>query len=245
MTVLDLITEAFAEIGVYAQGEVPSAADANFAMSKLNRMLDAWNAQKLYVYVVDFANYTLVPGLIPHTIGPSGATYTVAQRPVRIEAANVIQNAGLSQVNTPLNIRPIEFWQGMTVPNVSTSIPTDLYYAADWPNGKMYIWPVPTVAYGLQLWTWKVLSEFTALTALISFPPGYRDMLAYSLAVALAPSFGKSVPVELLVLMKMAKDAVFGLNSVSPRILTTDTGIPDASYAGLPSFNWKIGSSSR
>lgn len=242
MTVLDLITEALAEIGAYAQGEVPTAADAQFALSKLNRMLDAWNAQRLFVYTTTFAQYTLVPNLAPHTIGPTG-TYVVAQRPVKIEAANVLLNNSVPYVKSPINIRNDQFWQNQPVPNVTSSIPTDLYYSPAWPNGQLYFWPVPTTAYGVELWYWQLLSEFADLTTIVSFPPGYRDVLAYQLAVSMCPAFGKAASSELIALTKIARDAVFQNNCDAPSIATTDSGIPDQNYKNLPSFNYKTGSS--
>lgn len=240
-TVLDIITDSLSEIGSYAQGEVPSAADAQFALRKLNRMLDAWNARRLMIYTTTFAQYTLVPGLIPHTIGPSGATYTVSQRPVRIEAANIILNNVVPYVKSPLNIRNDQFWENQPVPTITTTLPTDLYYSPAWPNGQLYIWPVPTVAYGLELWYWQVISQFAALTDTVSFPPGYQNAIVYSLAVEMANAFGKQVSGSLATLANNAFNYIFGNNSDSPQIATTDSGIPDCGGKQLPSFNWRTG----
>ena len=73
MTALDIITAALQEINVVAQGEPAQSGDAAFALGKLNRLLDAWAARKAYVWAVSFPTFTLVPGLLPHTIGPMGA----------------------------------------------------------------------------------------------------------------------------------------------------------------------------
>jgi hypothetical protein len=244
MTVLDLITLAFAEIGAYAQGEVPSAADAQFALQKLNNMLDSWNAQRLKVYTTIFAQYTLVPGLQPATIGPSGATYTVAQRPVRIDAANILLNNVVPYVKSPLNIRNDQFWQNNPVPTIGTTLPTDLYYSPAWPNGQLYLWPIPTVAYGLELWSWQLLSEYSALTTIVTLPPGYRNAIIYSLAVELSNAFGKAVSTSLGVLAMNAINYIQMNNADSPIIATTDSGIPSSSRKQIPSFNWRTGSSS-
>ena len=64
-TVLDVISNALTEINALAQGETASAGDSSFALSKLNRMLDQWNARELYVYTVRFDEYTLTPNLQP------------------------------------------------------------------------------------------------------------------------------------------------------------------------------------
>lgn len=244
MTVLDLITQSFAEIGAYAQGEVPTAADAQFALIKLNNMLDSWNAQRLKVYTTIFTQYTLVPNLQPHTIGPTGATFTIAQRPVRIDAANILlTNITPPYIKVPLNIRNDQWWQNQRVPSITTSLPTDLYYAPSWPNGQLYFWPIPTVALGVEIWSWTLLLEFTALTQIVSFPPGYRSALIYSLAVELANAFGKTVTPSLAELTRRGFDYIHMNNADSPLISTTDSGIPNYNTRHLPSFNWKTGSS--
>ena len=33
------------------------------------------------------------------------------------------------------------------VPTLTGTIPTDLYYEPDWPNGSCFLWPVPTIAW--------------------------------------------------------------------------------------------------
>jgi hypothetical protein len=71
-TALDIVTSALQEINVVAQGEAPAQGDAAFALSKLNDLLDEWAARKVYIYDVSFPTFTLVPGLLPHTIGPAG-----------------------------------------------------------------------------------------------------------------------------------------------------------------------------
>lgn len=243
MTVLDLIQEALAEIGAYAQGETPSAADAQFALSKLNRMIDAWMAQRLFVYNLDFTQFTLVPSLTPHTIGPVGATFTVAKRPVRIEAANIVLTNVSPSVLSPLNIRNDQWWQANRVPGVTTTLPTDLYYSPTWPNGSLYFWPIPTVAYGVQLWLWNNIAEYSSLVTVVSLPQGYRSALVYSLAEELCPSFGKQLSPSLATLATKSREIVKSPNSMSPNIATMDFGMPDVNYSNLPSFNWLTGSS--
>lgn len=243
MTVLDLITAALQEIGAYAQGETVGANDAAFALQKLNRMIDGWNAQRLFVYNINFATYTLVPGLNPHTIGPSGATYTVVQRPVRIEAANIVLNNVTPSVKTPLNLRDDQWYAKLPVPSITTTIPTDLYYSPAWPNGQLYLWPVPATNYLLELWTWVIISQYASYVTIVSLPPGYFDALAYSLAENLAPSFGKQPGLLLVELARKSREVIKSPNSMSPSICTVDYGMPNENYKNLPSYNWRSGGS--
>jgi len=239
--VLDVISNALIEISALAQGETAPAGDSSFALSKLNRMLDQWNARELYVYTVRFDEYTLTPNLQPHTIGSSSATFTVTQRPIEIRSANIILNDVTPTVNTPLNIRDADWWSSLTVPDLSTTLPTDLYYAPKWPNGEIYLWPIPTIAYGLQLNTWTVLGGFSGLAETFDLPPGYEEAITLSLAESLGPGFGANQNLMLSDLARKARAIIQGVNSEAPRISSRDSGVPTGGPP-TPYFNYRSGS---
>lgn len=244
VTALDLIKEALMEIGVYSQGETPSAADAAFGLSKLNRALDSWNAKKLNLYNVEFNSYTLVPSLQPHTIGPTGATFTVAQRPVRIENAAIILTTSSPSVRCPLNIRNDDWWANLRVRDILTTLPTDLYYSPSWPNGSLFLWPVPTTAYGIELETWTALGQIANLTTPISLPPGYQDAITYTLALTLCPAFAKQPDPILEVAWQKAMQIIQSVNSTAPLMSTRDFGMPKAGPV-TPYFNYLTGGFTR
>lgn len=236
-TAADVIKNALMEMGAYSQGETPSAEDSAFALSKLNRLLDSWNAKKLNVYCMNFTSYTITPSLQPHTIGSSGGTFTVTQRPVKIEAANLILNNVSPSVRVPLEIRDADWWAGNQSQGVSSQIPTDLYYAPAWPLGKIYLWPVPTYAFGLELETWELLTQLASGTT-FTMPPGYEDAVTYSLAESLCPAFGKQIDPVLAMQAQKARALIQGLNSNAPRISTRDSGVPGG-RGGM--YNWRTG----
>lgn len=68
-TVNDILTNAFLEAGIIAAGEPLAARDSNFGLSKFNRLQDTWNAQKLYIYSYNFAQYNMIAGKNPQAIG--------------------------------------------------------------------------------------------------------------------------------------------------------------------------------
>lgn len=243
-TALDVVTQALQEINSVAQGETAQAGDAQFALQKFNRMLDEWAAQEKYVYSKTFTEYILTPNLQPHTIGPSGATFTVTQRPVRIENANIILNTNNPATNIPLNLRDDDWWSKVRVPGVTSTVPTDLYYSTDWPNGSIYLWPVPTFAYGLQLETWALLNQVPALSSVLNLPPGYLNAIITSLAERLCGPFGMQVSPTLAMEAKNARVAIQGNNLSSPRAMTLDAGMPDQASRRNGSgggFNWITG----
>lgn len=242
MTAQDIITNALMEIGAYAPGESLSAADANFGLGKLNDILDEWAARKAFAYNVAFQQFTLTPGHAPHLIGPGlGAPdFAVVQRPVRIEGATIIINSGPAAVDVPINVsRDADWWNGQRVKSLQSSIPTDLYYSPDWPNGALNFWPVPNTNYGVRLEMWGLLSQFVNLTDTFSLPPAYRQALTLTLAEYLAAPFGTQASPLLLGRAMKAREALQKNNLKSPKTSSTDVGVPGQKRTG---FNWTTGS---
>jgi len=85
----DIITAAMMELGMLAANEFPSAADSQWALQKLQRIIDRYNARLPMVYNVNFALFTLPAGSNPFYIGP-GAQFDVNQRPVSIPSIGLI-----------------------------------------------------------------------------------------------------------------------------------------------------------
>jgi len=239
-TANDVIKQAMLEIGAIDPNETPSAGELNTGLSKLNRLLDGWDADGRYVYSQEFTQYTLIPGLQPHTIGPASATFTVAQRPVKILNANIILNNNpQNPVRSPLYLRDDDWWSNKRAYAVAGALPTDLYYSPGWPNGALYLWIVPTVAYPLELETWTLLGQLQPADK-FSLPPGYLDAVVYSLAFALCPSFQTQPSAALVALQQKAVARIFGPNTAAPLIGTRDAGMPNARRQ-RPYFNWRSG----
>jgi hypothetical protein len=239
LTTRAVITQSLQDLGILAANEALSASDADFALQKLARLIDNWNAEREAVYVDRFETFTLTPSLSPHTIGPTAATWTATQRPVSIEAANLIL-PGSPAVRTTINLRDVQWYEGQSVPDLETTIPTDLYYAPTWPNGSLYFWPIPTAAYDVELQTRIVLAEL-ALDDTFTMPPGYRDAITLTLAEELAPSYGQQIPERLALSAQQARARIFANNDQPRRISTADAGMPSGGGKGSY-FNYRSGS---
>jgi len=237
MTVRDLVTEAAQELGIVAAGETLAAADAELFVQRLIWLFDSWNAERAGVYADRLTTHTLTPSLQPHTIGPSG-TFTVSQRPVSIDGANLVLTNVTPNVYVPIAIRDIEWFRELPAPTLEASIPTDLYYEAGWPNGSLYLWPVPTTAYGLELQTRIVLSALT-LADTFTMPPGYREAVTLTLAEKCARPFGRPVADDLRIEAMRARGRVFANNDETPRLCTVDAGMPAG--GGGSTFNYRTG----
>lgn len=226
------LTAALAEIRVARAGDVVNPDDMDLALTIFNEYLDALNAEDRALYTTQFATYVLTPALQPHTIGVTAdnPTWAIATaRPVEIIRADLIIS---STVRQPIAIRDNAWWMNVRVPTVASSIQTDLMYSADWPNGSIYFWPVPTTAYSVLLEVNTLLAQ-VALTDTFTLPPGYQQALRLSVAELMAPAFGQQVSAQTRAAAAEARDRVWGNNIAIPTLVTRDGGMPGGQSGGF------------
>ena len=180
-TALDICTDAAIEVGLISPGEVLDGDTGQWILRKLNYLINYWAAGEQYVYSKQFLLYTLVPNLSPHTIGPGGpdsnppnnqipATFPLDARPVLLESAAVVLSQGGTDIDVPIPVEDDDWWAQNRIKNLTSTIPTHVYYSEDWPNGSLYFWPIPTVANQVRLEVWTPLREFQAINDPIGGP---------------------------------------------------------------------------
>lgn len=253
--VLQIITDAFIEMGACAPGELPSPEEQQWGFRKFNYLTDTWAALQAFVYSYAFTVYDVQPAISPVLIGPSAVANISTngkQRPVRIESAALLLNesSSVGVVDLPLNIRDRAWWANNQVKQIQTDVPTDLFYDPTYPDGSLYFWPVLNVTGQLRLQTWETVSQFTSIQDPIGgpggpgiMPQGFRNAFMLTLAEELCPGANRPVPVALEEKARKARQAVFGNNIKSPRMATQDSGMPRAgAKSGTRSdFNWATG----
>lgn len=233
----DYTTEALRELGVIGAVDAPAPEDSALMLGIMNRILDDWNADKKGVYAWDFLAFTLTPNLSPHTIGPTG-TFVVNSRPQQIVGASLVLNNVTPNVSCDIRIVDSQWWQGQTIPDLATSIPTDLFFDPQWPNGNLYFWPVPTVAYGVQLQVPILLNQVTLIST-ISLPPGYHSALVLTMAEQGANSLKVDLSPVTAMQARRARARIFDANDETPALVTRDAGIPQSGETGSrTSFNY-------
>ena len=228
VTFRTIATDVLKEIGAISIGETPEAAVIQDVLAKIQTVLNNWNADRRAVYATAFPEFTLVPNLSPHTIGPTGATFTVTQRPVSLDGCNLILNTSPTPIFMPIDVRDHQWWLGQTIPGITTSYPTDVYYQPDWPNGKLFFWPVPTSAYGVQLMVRVLLNDVPTLDTTFSLPPGYQDAITMTSAEDCLTLFPAAAPGVADMIEKKAREArsrIFDNNDQPLRLQTADAGM--------------------
>lgn len=242
VTALSLINGAAQEIGALASGESLPADDQAWVLLKLQRLIDTYNAKRTMIFNVGFTQFTLLANHSPHLIGPTG-DFAVNQRPVEIPSIGLQLLSSTPLVEFPLTMRDQDWWANQAVKNLTSTLPTDFYYSADWPNGSIYFWPIPTQVNKVLIQSRTVISEVATYASSFSMPPGYWNLIIYELAIEIAPSFVRPVGPDLRERYQRALNAVTTNNISSPRGSTLDAGMPGGNRGG--GFNYYTGGPSK
>jgi hypothetical protein len=188
MTGLDVVVAILKKLGVLASGETPSANEANDALAEINRMMDGWSTQSLTIPATIEETFALIAGQQSYAFGSGGAFNS--PRPQSIENALIQLPTFTPVINLPMNILNKDQWASIAIPSLTSNFPIYLYSDNAYPSTNVNVWPVPTAACNLVLFSRKALTQIASLTSTISLPPGYEELLVYNGAVRLAPDFG-------------------------------------------------------
>lgn len=241
VTISQLLLEAFIEIRYGRALDTLEPGLLEWARNKLNRMLDKWNADPSSDFDTSFTSYTPTVNTSPITIGPNAAVWTATARPDRLLGANVVLNTVTPAVRLPIEIRDEFWWLSNPVQRVGSSVVTDIYYKPSWPNGEVNLWPIPTVAYPIELMFEELFGNYQ-MTDVLWLPFGYRDAITLTLAEEIAPGCGQTASEKLEAKALEARVIVFGNNTATRNIRTRDAGMPGGGR-GRSSYNYRTGRS--
>lgn len=232
---LDLITDAYTEIGVASEAYTLSGSDSALGLTRLNSLVDRWATQRLTIYHTVITDTVLVSGTQTYTIG-SGGAINVA-RPLWIPYAGLVLTNTTPNVEIPLHISTTQDWSNQGIKTLGNSYPSMLYYDHNFAAGlgQISLWPIPTTALTLRLYLPTALTQFADLSGTnYSFPPGYYEALMYNLALRLWTPFNQNVPVPGDLRMNAAS-ALKDIKNANIRISTqtTDPALMQGSKRGL------------
>lgn len=230
MTWRELIKGSLRMIGAIAATETPSAEEQNDALSALNNMLASWSTEGLTMIAPVREEFALVAGTAAYTIGPTGTFNT--SRPLEIEQASVEDATVSPALEFPVDIINLRQWSMISQKDTQNTYPTKLYYETTSPLATIRLWPVPSAAYNLVLYSRKPLASATSLSATIALPPGYERAIKYNLAIEISPEYGKT-PAQEVVAIAMESKANIKRQNTKPMYLECDAGV----MARTRSFN--------
>jgi hypothetical protein len=227
-TALDIIKGAMRLVGALEAGATPSGEDSSDALDSLNDFMEQLSLDRLVVFQVLNETFTWAAGNATRTIGPSGNFVTV--RPTRLEDGCFIRDS--AGYDWPLRTLNSEGFQSIGLKTQANNLPEWIYYAPEMPDGKIYLWPVPSVDVTLSISSLKQLSSFPAPSTVVVLPPGYKRMLTYSLAVTMAPEWvGRDASATVQGIAAESKAAVMRINTTRPK-MPMDRGLRRPSRRG-------------
>ena len=226
-TALQLITGAMRLIEAVESGETPTTDEQTDALAVLNQLLDSWSIQGLAVYRREFSPYVTVAAQSSYVIGV-GEEWDGA-RPTAIADAYVT----LNDIDYPLDILTDSQYAAEPNKTLQASMPTGIYYDPSYPDGRVYVVPVPDTALTITLVHDEAFTALASVSTSLSFPPGYERALRYALAVELAPEFGKK-PSPIVISTAAESIGLIKARNIQPAFAsfdTTLTGGGGCSYA--------------
>ena len=210
-TANDVITGALLELGVLAEAEVPTAAQAADGLIQLNNLIDGWAAERLEIYTITRTTWTITSNVGTYLVG-TGQVVNVA-RPVFLSHINFIDTAQSPNYEYQMGILTDDAYAALAIKAQTAVYPQTAYYnptfTAASPYGTIILWPIPTSATLLGvLYAPQAVAELAALTTTVLLPPGYKRMFLKNLALELAPSYQREISPALVQQAREAKETV-------------------------------------
>lgn len=208
-TALEIINEAFEEIGVKEIGQSLPTDEADRGLRILNRVLGTLATMRL---LAPYSTIVSVPmtGAANYTIGPTGDV--VAARPVKILGVYARDSGGMDYV---VDLIDKARWDSIPDKSTTGGPPRFAWYDSAIPNGRLYVYPVSDSAYTLKVDCQVLLTSFANTSATVTLADGYINLLSLAVAVAAAPGYGVPVSADLRIAYKAAIQALKRVNSQS------------------------------
>ena len=183
----DQINGALRLIGQLAEGETPSAATSQDALTAMNQMIDSWSIERLAVFSTQDQMFMWPPGAISRTLGPTGDF--VGNRPVLLDDSTYFRDPA-NNISFGIKILNQQQYNGIAVKTVTSTYPQVIWVNMTYPDIEMYVYPVPTKVLEWHFVSVSELTQPATLATVLSFPPGYLRAFRYCLACEIAAEFG-------------------------------------------------------
>lgn len=206
-------------VGIIASTETPSSEEQADALSALNSMLSSWSTEGLLLYQVVREEFTLTVNDGAYTLGSGGDFNTT--RPINILRAMIEIQSSSPMQEIPINIITPQEYAEITTKDLTSGIPSSLYPDYGNPLINLNLYPIPSAANKLVLYSEKPLITFTSANNDLAFPPGYEKALKYNLAIEIAPEYGKE-PSSTILAQAIESKANIKRKNFKPRFLISD-----------------------
>lgn len=226
-TANDSIRRAMRLLGVLSIGDALAPEEAQDGLEALNAMLDSFATDNKVIYAPTLDTIAWAPSTSSYTVGPTGTVATV--RPVTLLSSCYFVWGGVSYPLIPITV---DEYNEIALKGLNTSIPEYIWCNPTFPDSTITLYPTPSQAISVKLWSNKILLNVPTLTTNLDLPPGYKDFIDYNLAERLAPEFEVPVPPAVAKQAALTRKAIARVNFVSQKM-----SYPSGSLMGNGQFN--------
>ena len=206
----DQINGALRLIGQLAEGETPSAATSNDALTAMNQMLDSWSTERLSVYTTQDQVFTWPANTATRSLGPTGNF--VGNRPVQVDDSTYFLDPS-NNISFGIKLINQQQYNGIAVKTVTSTYPQVMFVNMAIPNIDMTIYPVPTKALQWHFISVVELVEPATLATTLVVPPGYLRAFRFNLAAEIAAEFGVEPPPQVQRIAMSSKRNIKRINN--------------------------------
>lgn len=206
----DQINGALRLIGQLAEGETPSAATSQDALTAMNQMLDSWSSERLAVFSTQDQVFTWTQNLSSRTLGPTGDF--VGNRPVLVDDSTYFVDVS-NGISFGIKIINQQQYNGIAVKTVTSTYPQVIFVNMTMPDIEMTIYPVPTKALQWHIISVNELAEPATLITDLVIPPGYLRAFRFNLASEIAAEFGVEPPPQVQRIAMSSKRNIKRINN--------------------------------
>jgi hypothetical protein len=206
----DQINGALRLIGQLAEGETPSAATSNDALTAMNQMLDSWSTERLSVFTTQDQVFTWPANIATRSLGPTGNF--VGNRPVQVDDSTYFLDTS-NNISFGIKLINQQQYNGIAVKTVTSTYPQVMFVNMAMPNIDMTIYPVPSKALQWHFISVVELVEPATLATTLVVPPGYLRAFRFNLAAEIAAEFGVEPPPQVQRIAMSSKRNIKRINN--------------------------------
>lgn len=162
---------------------------------------------------------TLSANATANSTGLDVFTYTTPgdfkiQRPLRIRSSFTrVTTSAAAGLDYWFDVVSLDRYNEIGLKSVPGPWPYLCAYQPTFPLATLWVYPNPSIAGQVFLFTDLILSEFPNLTTSVNLPQGYNRSLKKLLGLELCPLFGKTPSPQLILQAKEAKDLLKDQNA--------------------------------
>lgn len=232
-TAIESIARAMRLIGVLSVGETPNAQESADGLEALNAMLDSFANDKQVIYAPTLDSIAWAPSTASYTVGPTGTVVSV--RPVTLLTSCYFEWNGISYPLTPITV---DEYNQISLKTLITSVPMYVWCNPTFPDSTITVYPTPSEAITVKLWSNKQLLAIPTLTTDLALPPGYKDFIDFNLAERLSPEYQVPVPQAVAKQAMLTRKTIARTNFVPLQMNYPVGALPSNGqyniYSGLP-----------